>query len=318
MDALSRVVAVVNGKGGVLKTSVVANVGGYLAAKGGMRVLLVDLDVQGNLKFDLGLVDSPEDDGGRSVLDAVWSGTPLKVVTGVRPRLDFVFGGRNLEVLTSLSHSQIASDLPGGGVPGSFALRLAEVAGDYDMVLLDCPPGSGEIQDMALRAARWALIPTKTDDASLDGLLAVGPRVRRAREKNPMLDWLGVVITAHTAGASRILRDTLATLDEVSDTLSPFDSRIRHSEATARDCRSRGQLAHELAKDVSSAPSQRIEALKARARVKREDNVVFLPEVPETLAKASVPLADDYRLLAEEICARIAAAEQHAIAEGQR
>ena len=54
--ALSRVVAVINGKGGVFKTSLVANVGGLLA-EGGSRVLLVDLDPQGNLAEDLGYAD---------------------------------------------------------------------------------------------------------------------------------------------------------------------------------------------------------------------------------------------------------------------
>jgi cellulose biosynthesis protein BcsQ len=61
---LSRVIAVINGKGGVFKTSLVANVGGLLA-EGGSRVLLVDLDPQGNLAEDLGYAD--RGDGGRSL-----------------------------------------------------------------------------------------------------------------------------------------------------------------------------------------------------------------------------------------------------------
>ncbi|WP_091564618.1 ParA family protein [Arthrobacter sp. ok362] len=60
--ALSRVIAVINGKGGVFKTSLVANVGGLLA-EGGSRVLLVDLDPQGILAEDLGYAD--QGDGGR-------------------------------------------------------------------------------------------------------------------------------------------------------------------------------------------------------------------------------------------------------------
>lgn len=318
MDNLSRVVAALNGKGGVLKTSVVANVGGYLASQG-MRTLLVDLDVQGSLRFDLGLVGSPNDDAGRSVVDAVWSGAPLKVIKEVRPGLDVVFGGRNLDLLVSLSHAATASELPGGSVPAAFARALAEVAGDYDMVMIDCPPVSGELQDMALRAARWVLVPTKTDDASLDGLRAVGPRVRRALEHNPSLQWLGVVVTAHTASASRVLREVLTTLEEVSDTLRPFQATIRHSEATARDCRSRGQLVHELAQDVNQESADRFKALRARGRVKRSENVVFLPEIPAELARASVPLARDYALLSTEICERITLAEgSSVVGEGQR
>ena len=55
-EHLTRVIAVVNGKGGVLKTSLTANVGGQLARRG-FAVLLVDLDVSGNLKLDLGMRD---------------------------------------------------------------------------------------------------------------------------------------------------------------------------------------------------------------------------------------------------------------------
>ena len=73
--ALSRVVAVINGKGGVLKTSIVANVAGCLAKS--MRVLVIDLDISGNLKMDLGMTSAVEDDAGKSVVDAVWSGADL-------------------------------------------------------------------------------------------------------------------------------------------------------------------------------------------------------------------------------------------------
>ncbi len=61
---LERVVAVINGKGGVGKTSLVANLAGEFAASGGMRVLVVDLDVSRNLVLDFGLVGHEEDDKG--------------------------------------------------------------------------------------------------------------------------------------------------------------------------------------------------------------------------------------------------------------
>lgn len=236
-QALDRVVAVVNGKGGVLKTSVVANVGGWLASQG-MRILLVDLDPQGNLVFDLGLVDHEADDLGKSVIDAVWSGEPLKVLRDVRPNLDVVFGGSALDMLASLTYNRMFNKEDTGGVPAAFAKALAALADDagdgdgqpYDLILLDCPPRSIEIQDMALRAARWVVVPTRTDDASLEGLRGVGPRVARARNDNPTLDWLGIVVTAHNKQATRILRETLETLAEVSSKLP----RSRPSSGTAR------------------------------------------------------------------------------------
>lgn len=314
-QVLGRTVAVVNDKGGVLKTSVVANVGGVLAA-GGMKVLVIDLDVSGNLKLDLGLTGGAADgdDLGKGVVDAVW-GSVLPVVAGVRPNLDFVFGGRALTMLTSLARDQAADSLPGGSLAASFAIALAEIAGDYDLVLLDCPPNNGEMQDMALAAARWVLIPTKTDQASWDGLLGVGPRVAKARrEHNPDLAYLGVVVTAHSRSATRIYRATQETLAAVSDKIPMLASTVRHSETAAHDCRQRGQLAHELAADASTAQSQRLVALSASRlrRSTRED----APALPQALSASANSLSGDYRELAAEMCERISAAEDAPADEG--
>ncbi len=305
-DTLSRVVAVINGKGGVLKTSIVANVAGALA-RSGMRVLVVDLDISGNLKLDFGMLGATEDDAGKGIVDAVWNGSSLPVVPEVRPNLDFVFGGRGLEMLGQLAKSNLVDDLPTGSVAGEFAARLAEVADDYDLILLDCPPGNGDLQDMALAATRWVLIPTKTDQASWDGLLGVGPRVKRARQVNPHLGYLGVVITAHNLAATRVRRNTTARLEEVGDTVPLLETSIRHSETAAHDCRSRGQLAHELARDASASKTQRLLALRSRRHTGTDrGNVIALPTA---LSGTADSLAGDYTNLAQEICQRISAAE---------
>jgi chromosome partitioning protein len=303
-DELSRVVAVINGKGGVLKTSIVANVAGALAQRK-MRILIVDLDISGNLKLDLGMLGSEYDDSGKGVMDAVWYTQPLPVVRGVRPNLDMIFGGRGLEMLGQAARSNAADELPTGSVAGAFAARLADVASDYDLVLLDCPPGNGELQDMALAAARWVLIPTRSDQASWDGLLAVGPRVKRARRTNSNLHYLGVVLTAHSPSATRVLRNTKARLREVGETVPLLDSYIRHSEGAAHDCRERGQLVHELARDASEATADRLLALKARRRAD-SSNVI---ELPTALSATADSLAGDYINLAEEICQVIATHE---------
>ena len=83
-------------------------------------------------------------------MDAVRKRQPaLQIVNDVRPGLDFVFGGRGLEMLGQLIKSSMAEDLPTGSAAGEFAARLTEVADDYDLILLDCLPGNGELQDMA-------------------------------------------------------------------------------------------------------------------------------------------------------------------------
>lgn len=315
-DALSRVVAVINGKGGVLKTSIVANVAGCLAAAG-HRVLVIDIDVSGNLKLDFGLGPEDGDDAGKTLVDAVWYAHRLTVVSDVRPQLDFVFGGHGLELLGQMARTASADQLPTGSVAGEFAQRIAEISEDYDIILLDCPPGNGELQEMALAASRWVLVPTKTDQASWDGLLGVGPRVRRARRINPDLDYLGVVITAHNPSATRVKRETAKRLTaEVGEKLPLLSTVIRHSETAAHDCRSRGQLAHELARDVVASKGARLNALSARRLRKTargEDNVI---ELPTNLSGSADSLAGDYKALAREIVERIAAAENAAASAG--
>jgi chromosome partitioning protein len=307
----SRVIAVINGKGGVLKTSIVANAGGELARRG-FHVLLIDLDISGNLKLDVGVRDG--DDFGRNVVDAIWSGgeTPLRPVKNAAGRegLDFLFGGRALEMVGAIATSSNADHLPAGSVPAQFRYALAQLCDteDYDLVLIDCPPGNGDLQDVALAAAQYLVIPTKTDEASLDGLRGVGPRVRKAREGvNPDLTYLGVVITSHNRAATRVLRQVQERLEGVGDTLTLFTSTIRHSQATAHDCRTRGQLAFELAHDASTVQAQRLEALHQRRKAAPGEAKVI--PLPAAISGTADDLAGDYVALVDEMVHRIAVTE---------
>lgn len=299
--ALSRVLAVLTGKGGAGKTSVTANTAGQLA-RGGLTVLCIDLDLSGNLGLDLGYTGRDGDDGGRSVVNSVWDNGDLAVIRGVRPNLDVIPGGRHLEMLTAMSMSPSSTDLPSGGVSAAFATKLSEIAGDYDVVLLDCAPGNPVLQDLALAATRYILIPTKTDAAGWDGLRMVGPRVKKARELNPRLTYLGTVLFAHSTSAKRVLRNTRVRLEEVSDRVPLFNTFIRHSETAAHDCRSRGQLAHELAADATISRTEHLHALRNRT-----PGVTQI--LPQQLSASADSLAGDYANLAREVLQRITAHE---------
>ena len=95
-----RVVAVINGKGGVLKTTLTANIGGLLAHSG-YHVLLVDLDPQGNLAEDLGYTETSTDDEGAALARGLIVGGDIEVVKDVRPNLDVLPGGTKLEEATA-------------------------------------------------------------------------------------------------------------------------------------------------------------------------------------------------------------------------
>ena len=99
-------VMVSNGKGGVLKTSLAANLSG-LAAASGWSVLAVDLDPQGNLATDLGCLE--RSDGGEALLRAVAENAPLIPLRDVRPGLDVVAGGpRTAELAGHLSRAALS------------------------------------------------------------------------------------------------------------------------------------------------------------------------------------------------------------------
>lgn len=301
-----RVIAVINSKGGVGKSSITANVAGQVALAGG-RVLAVDLDLSGNLALDLGYLDQSDD--GLGTFKAVHERSPLRPIFDVRPRLDVLPGGRYLEHLAALAGTGLFSDRP-GGMAEAFAEALHTLTDMYELVLVDSAPGNPTLQEMSLHAARYVIVPIRSDSAGRDGLLALGPRVTRIRSTaNPDLTWLGAVLFGHDRRATRIERRARDLLwDGVGEDLPLFDTVIRSSQAAAADCRERGQLAHELAVDAREATGRRLQYLQALSARQRGGNVVAMrgtDDVPEALASASAGLAEDYAALTEEILRRI-------------
>jgi len=201
--ALSRVIAVINGKGGVFKTSLVANVGGLLA-EAGSRVLLVDLDPQGNLAEDLGY--SEQGDGGRSLAAALCFGAEPTLLVSIRPNLDVIAGGPELDDAAAFLGAKAQKDRDAAHL--ALAKMLATVAGEYDLVLLDCPPGNEPLQAAAVAAARYALVPLKTDMSSRKGVAAVAARMDSVVGLNPSLDLLGVVLVGTGTNSKQVHKVT--------------------------------------------------------------------------------------------------------------
>lgn len=297
---LDRVIAVANGKGGVGKTSVVANLAGEFAAAN-LSVLVVDLDVSGNLKLDFGLVGHEGDDQGRGIYDAILRGDGLPIIEAVRENIDWIPGGQALNWLMPIKLG--GDDMLDGGVDSRWRGLLSDAADDYDVVLVDCPPGTRQLQEMALAAARWVLVPSKSDPASWDGLQMLGPLVKQAREQiNPELDWMGMVLFAHQTTATRVLRNTKA---RMADSRVPMlASTIRASESTAQECRHRGLLVRELAAKAPTR-SETLAALRAR---RLDPNVAM----PQAVSQTSSSLAEDYAALAAEVANLMIQTEQPA------
>jgi cellulose biosynthesis protein BcsQ len=266
-------------------------------------VLVLDLDQQGDLGNDLGYHERGKGDGGTALMEALTYDRPVKVLADVRPKLDVVPGGPELRYLRELE------DRDGGH---TIAERLRRQLTDavkqrpYDLVFIDCPPGDGTANLLALHCARYIIVPTMTDDASIEGLYNLGPRVAQARQTNPGISYLGVVFFAHDQRATAILADAKRKVDEtLQGTVAIFDTVIRHTRGAANSARAEGKLVHELAVDAREAAMERISLL-------RKYRAGQIDQLPRAASTTAVALADDYGQLTGEIFTRTVEAESHA------
>nr|AAR27481.1 putative plasmid partition protein ParA [Leifsonia xyli subsp. cynodontis] len=303
---LQRVVAVINGKGGVGKTTITANVGGLLALSG-WKVLIADLDYQANLGLDLGYQGSAGDDDGLGLAQALAYGVRPAILKDVRPNLDVIVGGGHVDGAAAALVSKAAQGKL-NDARLSVAAMLDQVAGEYDIVLIDCPPGNDMLQSAAVAAARYVLIPVKTDDGSLGGMRITAGRLEQVIDLNPEMDLLGVIVFGSGTAATNVRREFTSQIvealggavagDEMRAEIEGlvFDSFLRHSEATAKKARGSGLLVHELDDRVKAAPKF-WEQLKAGIK-------------PQSAGPASAEgVADDLQAIAAELVARIQAKE---------
>ncbi|HEY2191946.1 MAG TPA: ParA family protein [Actinomycetospora sp.] len=293
--ALGRVIAMVNDKGGVGKTSLVANLAGQLAAAD-YRCLVVDLNRQANLADDLGYRDGDGDDQGAGLVLSVLTESPVVPVRDVRPGLDVVPGGARLADLVPLMVSRLQER--GRAAFDVLAEVLAPTAAPYNVVFVDCPPESTILTDLALTAARWVLMPTKSDVGGLVGMRLVAERFAVARERNPGLALLGAVLFATGSRSRRVHAEVRGAVEAAFGGHSPlFTTAIRHAERSAQDARRLGRLAHELELEVAAQPAWWASLRAGTSAAPR-------------LSTAAAGVAGDYRDLGVELLTVLRAAEE--------
>lgn len=181
----TKIIAVANHKGGVGKTTTVANLGSILSVKG-HRVLLVDLDAQANLTASLvASIDGP------SIYEALTGKTDCLPIVSVNNHLHLVPASLTLamadvELSTAIAREHILAGL----------LSKAKVEDNYDFVLLDCPPSLGLVTLNAITASTDVLIPLISEVLPFKGLTMMSDFISMVRQKlNPQAHISGIVIT---------------------------------------------------------------------------------------------------------------------------
>jgi chromosome partitioning protein len=256
---VGQTIACANQKGGVGKTTTVVNLGSYLALAG-ERVLIVDLDPQGNATSGLGLDRQSME---RSIYDAVIDGARLHelIVSGPMPGLDVIPSA----IALAGAEVELA---PVEGRERRLARLLVEISADYDYLFVDCPPSLGLLTVNALTAADSVLIPLQCEYYALEGLSQLLATLDLIRDHlNPDLAVKGVVLTMYD-GRTRLSADVAAEVrrhlgNRVFDTVIPRNVRL--SEAP-----SHGQPISHYSPESTGAGAYAALAAELRARDGRE------------------------------------------------
>jgi chromosome partitioning protein len=189
-----KIISIINQKGGVGKTTTVINLASALSQQG-KKILVIDLDPQGNATTGLGLSNVEQSDG---TIYGVLNGT--KLISEVIKKTKF----ENLDLVTSnvdLSGLEVET---AGDADRAFILKvklaayLNDSSGLYDYILIDCPPSLSLLTVMALVSSNSLLVPLQTEFFALEGLTQLMKTIERIKVNlNPELEIRGILLTMY-------------------------------------------------------------------------------------------------------------------------
>ncbi|CAA7599814.1 P-loop containing nucleoside triphosphate hydrolase [Acididesulfobacillus acetoxydans] len=249
---MANVIAIANQKGGVAKTTTAVNLGASLAEVG-KKVLLVDLDPQGNATSGLGVSKGRLSHCVYDVLinevalDRVILKTDVKNLKLVPARIELA--GAEIELVSLMSRES------------RLQAALLKAEKEYDFILIDCPPSLGLLTLNALTAADYVLIPIQCEYYALEGLSLLMNTLNRVRKHlNPHLAVLGALLTmfdGRTNLAIQVVEEVKRFFgNKVFQTIVPRNVRLGEAPSHGKpivtyDSRSRGaEVYRDLAKEV--------------------------------------------------------------------
>ncbi len=248
----TRIIAVINQKGGVGKSTTAINLAAALG-ENGKQVLLVDLDPQGNSSSGLGIEKTLVKN---CIYDVLLNDVSIEeaIIPDIYPDLDIVpatinLAGAEVELVSEMARENRLKEAVGA------------VRGKYDYILIDCPPSLGLLTINALVAADKLLIPIQCEFYALEGVTKLLESMKRVKTRlNPTLDIFGVLLTMYdnrTTLSKQVVEEVQGYFGKlVFNTLIPRTVKLSEAPSfgmpiTEYDPHGKGAICYqELAKEV--------------------------------------------------------------------
>jgi chromosome partitioning protein len=254
----TRIVAIANQKGGVGKSTTAVSLGAALA-EAGRRVLVLDLDPQGNASTGMGIRHDAREVTvydvvvGEAAIEEAIVQTPVPNLWAIPSTIDLA--GAEIELVSQFSRELRLRK----------ALEPLREASTYDYILLDCPPSLGLLTINALAAARELIVPIQCEYYALEGLGQLLRNVGLVQQNiNPNLQLTGIVMTMYdprTKLSEQVVEEVQRYFgDRVYDVIIPRTVRLSEAPGygqpiTVYDPKSKGATTYrQLAKEVDEKP----------------------------------------------------------------
>ena len=249
---MAYVISIVNQKGGVGKTTTAVNLGAFIAKKR-KKVLVIDLDPQGNATSGYGFEKSELENTVYDLLvneediNNVIVSTKVKNVDMCPTNINLA--GAEVELVSAISRETILKR------------AIEPILDNYDYIIIDCPPSLGLLTINALSACEGVIVPIQGEYYALEGLTQLVDTINMIKKKlNPVIGILGVVITMHdrrTQLTKQVVEEVQKYFgDKVFKTFIPRNVRLAEAPSHGLtieeyDAKSKGSLAYQaLANEV--------------------------------------------------------------------